>query len=101
LSPAEPNTGIRFRRTDLDGAPEVPATLEHVVATELGTTIGRGDARVRTVEHLLAATVGLRIDNVVIDVSGQEVPSVSAAVSLSVFSDGRGASGGGLHGLGG
>jgi UDP-3-O-[3-hydroxymyristoyl] N-acetylglucosamine deacetylase/3-hydroxyacyl-[acyl-carrier-protein] dehydratase len=74
LSPAEPNTGIRFRRTDLDGAPEVPATLEHVVATELGTTIGRGDARVRTVEHLLAATVGLRIDNVVIDVSGQEVP---------------------------
>ncbi|MDH3207609.1 MAG: bifunctional UDP-3-O-[3-hydroxymyristoyl] N-acetylglucosamine deacetylase/3-hydroxyacyl-ACP dehydratase [Gemmatimonadota bacterium] len=74
LSPADPGTGLRFRRTDLDGSPEVPATLDHVVGTELGTTLGSGEAKIMTVEHVLAALAAMRIDNASIDVSGPEVP---------------------------
>ena len=72
--PADPDSGIRFRRTDLEGAPEIPATLDHVVATNLGTTLGLGDAKILTVEHVMAAAGALGIDNLVIDVSGPEVP---------------------------
>jgi UDP-3-O-[3-hydroxymyristoyl] N-acetylglucosamine deacetylase/3-hydroxyacyl-[acyl-carrier-protein] dehydratase len=72
--PAEPDTGIRFRRVDLDGEPEIPADLDHVVETELGTTLGAGEAKVLTVEHLLASLAALSIDNVMIDVKGIEVP---------------------------
>jgi UDP-3-O-[3-hydroxymyristoyl] N-acetylglucosamine deacetylase/3-hydroxyacyl-[acyl-carrier-protein] dehydratase len=74
FTPAEVGTGIRFRRTDLEGAPEIPATVEHVVATELGTTLAVGDARVLTVEHVMAALSGGCIDNVLIEVDGPEVP---------------------------
>jgi UDP-3-O-[3-hydroxymyristoyl] N-acetylglucosamine deacetylase/3-hydroxyacyl-[acyl-carrier-protein] dehydratase len=74
VSPADPDTGLRFRRTDLDGSPEVPATLDHVVDTELGTTLGSGEARILTVEHVLASLSALGIDNAVIDVNGPEVP---------------------------
>jgi UDP-3-O-[3-hydroxymyristoyl] N-acetylglucosamine deacetylase / 3-hydroxyacyl-[acyl-carrier-protein] dehydratase len=72
--PAEPGSGIRFRRIDMEGAPEVPADVDYVIGTELGTTLGKGDAKVLTVEHVLAALAGLSIDNVVIDVDGPEVP---------------------------
>ena len=74
FSHADPDTGLRFRRTDLDGSPEISATLDHVVDTELGTALGSGDVRILTVEHVLAALAALRIDNAVIDVSGPEVP---------------------------
>jgi len=69
-----PGTGVRFRRTDLPGSPEVPADLGHVRATELGTTLGAGEATVMTVEHVLAAIFALEVDNVVLDVNGPEVP---------------------------
>ena len=72
--PGDPDSGIVFRRMDLQGEPEVPANLDHVIDTELGTTLGSGEARVLTVEHLLAAFVALRIDNAVVEVTGQEVP---------------------------
>ena len=72
--PAEAGTGIRFRRADLEGAPEVPATLEHVVATDLGTTLGVGEVRVLTVEHLLSAVSSLGVDNLLVDVTGPEIP---------------------------
>jgi UDP-3-O-[3-hydroxymyristoyl] N-acetylglucosamine deacetylase/3-hydroxyacyl-[acyl-carrier-protein] dehydratase len=74
LRPAEAGAGLTFRRTDLPGCPEVPADLAHVAGTELGTTLASGDARVMTVEHVLAALGALLIDNAVIDVSGSEVP---------------------------
>jgi len=74
FGPAPAGTGIRFRRVDLEGCPEVPATLDHVVDTVRGTTLAAGDVRIRTVEHVLAAVAALRIDNVYIDVSGPEVP---------------------------
>lgn len=72
--PAEPGSGIRFRRTDLEGTPEIPATLDHVVATSLGTTLGVGESKIMTVEHVMAAAGALGIDNLVIEVSGPEAP---------------------------
>ena len=72
--PADPDTGIRFRRVDLDGAPEVPATLDAVSDTELGTTLADGAAEARTVEHVLSAIAALEIDNVIVEMTGPEVP---------------------------
>jgi len=72
--PAAPGTGIRFRRVDLEGEPVVPADLDHVVGTDLGTSLGVGEVRVLTIEHVMAALVGAGIDNVVMDLSGPEPP---------------------------
>src|SRR6185503_2800956 len=72
--PAAPGSGLRFRRVDLDGFPEVPADVDHVVDTHLGTSLGAGEARVMTVEHVLASVAGAGLDNVVMDVSGPEPP---------------------------
>ena len=72
--PSEANTGIRFRRVDLPDASEIPAHLDQVVSTDRGTSLGQGEARVHTVEHLLAAVVARQIDNLVIEVDGPEVP---------------------------
>lgn len=74
LCPGDPDGGIVFRRMDLEGEPEVPADLDHVVGTELGTTLGNRDAKVLTVEHLMAAFLALRIDNAVVEVTGPEIP---------------------------
>jgi len=74
IAPAAPGTGLRFRRTDLDGSPEVPVALSNVVDTVRGTTLGCGGTTVSTVEHVLAALVAMRIDNAVLDLSGPEVP---------------------------
>jgi UDP-3-O-[3-hydroxymyristoyl] N-acetylglucosamine deacetylase/3-hydroxyacyl-[acyl-carrier-protein] dehydratase len=72
--PAPENFGIRFRRVDLGGSPEVPADVDHVVDISRGTTIEVGAARVHTVEHVMAALVGLQIDNVLIDLDANEPP---------------------------
>jgi UDP-3-O-[3-hydroxymyristoyl] N-acetylglucosamine deacetylase / 3-hydroxyacyl-[acyl-carrier-protein] dehydratase len=72
--PAEAETGIRFRRTDLDGSPEVAVSLDNIRGTELGTTLGDGEAEVKTVEHLLAAVGAAGLDNAVIEIEGPEVP---------------------------
>jgi UDP-3-O-[3-hydroxymyristoyl] N-acetylglucosamine deacetylase/3-hydroxyacyl-[acyl-carrier-protein] dehydratase len=72
--PAPENYGIRFRRIDIGGTPEIPADIDHVVDIARGTTIGIGDIRVHTVEHVLAALTGLQIDNVVIELDNSEPP---------------------------
>jgi UDP-3-O-[3-hydroxymyristoyl] N-acetylglucosamine deacetylase / 3-hydroxyacyl-[acyl-carrier-protein] dehydratase len=72
--PAPENFGIRFRRVDLGGSPEVPADVDHVVDISRGTTIEVGAARVHTVEHVMAALVGLQVDNVLIDLDANEPP---------------------------
>jgi UDP-3-O-[3-hydroxymyristoyl] N-acetylglucosamine deacetylase/3-hydroxyacyl-[acyl-carrier-protein] dehydratase len=72
--PAPENFGIRFRRIDLGGSPEIPADVDHVVDISRGTTLAVGDARVHTVEHVLAALVGLQIDNVLVDLDNNEPP---------------------------
>lgn len=72
--PAEAGTGLRFRRTDLEGAPEIPATVDHVVDTRLGTTLGVEGAEVLTVEHVLAALAARYVDNAIIEIDGPEPP---------------------------
>lgn len=74
FKPANENTGIRFVRTDLGGLPEIPATADNVVDVSRGTTLGIGEAKVHTVEHVLAAVVGLQIDNIIIELDGVEPP---------------------------
>ncbi len=72
--PAPADSGIRFRRADLEGSPEVTASLDNVVGTELGTSLGAGEARVLTIEHLMAAFYALGVDNVLVDLEGPEIP---------------------------
>ena len=72
--PAAAGTGYRFKRTDLPGAPEVQASLQNVTATERGTVVKDGEASAATIEHLLGAFYGMGIDNVLIEISGPEVP---------------------------
>ncbi len=72
--PAPPNFGYIFVRTDLADNPEIPALIENVVDVRRGTTIGVGDAKIHTTEHVLAALYGLQIDNCRIELDGPEPP---------------------------
>jgi len=72
--PALPNHGFKFQRIDLEGRPIVDADVDLVVDTSRGTTIEKGGARINTVEHTLAALVGLEIDNCLIEIDGPEPP---------------------------
>lgn len=72
--PAEQNTGVVFRRVDLPGEPVVKAEVSNVVDTARGTTIEKNGARVMTIEHAMAALMGLGIDNVLIDIDSVEPP---------------------------
>jgi len=74
LLPAEANTGIRFRRSDITGKNFIPAYMNRVVDTTMATTISEGNLSVATTEHLLAAINGMSVDNIIIDVDGPEVP---------------------------
>ena len=74
MLPAPINSGVELVRTDLPGRPSVPARSEFVTDTALATSLGRGAARISTVEHLLAAVAGLGLDNVRIEVDGPEIP---------------------------
>jgi UDP-3-O-[3-hydroxymyristoyl] N-acetylglucosamine deacetylase / 3-hydroxyacyl-[acyl-carrier-protein] dehydratase len=74
FKPAPDNHGIRFVRVDLGGKPEIPANVDYVIDISRGTTIGLGDAKVYTVEHVLSAVFGLRIDNLSIELDGIEPP---------------------------
>lgn len=75
LLPADVDVGIVFVRTDLDGRPRIPATVEHVSSTVRRTVLKNGKAEVSTVEHILAAAAGARIDNMIIELDGGEVPN--------------------------
>src|SRR5581483_6803792 len=72
--PAPEDYGIRFIRRDLPGAPEIPALVDHVSDISRGTTLSVGSASVHTVEHVLAAVVGLELDNVRIELTANEPP---------------------------
>jgi UDP-3-O-[3-hydroxymyristoyl] N-acetylglucosamine deacetylase/3-hydroxyacyl-[acyl-carrier-protein] dehydratase len=72
--PAEPSTGVRFRRTDLEPHGDIPATLDAVRSTDRGTNLGAGEAVVHTVEHVMAAAMALGLDNLMIEIDGPEVP---------------------------
>lgn len=74
FKPAPINSGIKFIRVDLGGNPEIPAIADNVVDVSRGTTIGIGEAKVYTVEHVLAAIAGLQIDNINVELDGIEPP---------------------------
>lgn len=72
--PAAPNTGIRFRRVDLEGRPEIEADVEYVTATNRSTTLSKGNAKIHTVEHVLAAFAGSGVDNAIVEIDSNEPP---------------------------
>ena len=72
--PAPPNHGIRFRRVDLDGQPEIDAAIENVAETSRSTTLSKGSVKLHTVEHVLAAFAGAQVDNAVVEVDANEPP---------------------------
>jgi len=74
LKPANPGFGIQFQRTDLANQPVIKADCDLVTDTSRGTTLQAGDAKVSTIEHLLAALVGMGVDNVLIELNGPEIP---------------------------
>ncbi|HEU0051798.1 MAG TPA: UDP-3-O-acyl-N-acetylglucosamine deacetylase, partial [Longimicrobium sp.] len=79
LLPAPVNTGIVFRRTDLEGAQQIPALVAHVTTTDRGTTLAVGEAKVHTVEHLLSAVVAHGIDNLVVELDAAEPPAMDGS----------------------
>ncbi len=85
LRPAAPNTGIVFRRTDLEPPVEIRARPENVGDTVLSTTLVNGDVRISTVEHLLSAMAGLGIDTAYVDLSATEVPIMDGSAGPFVF----------------
>ncbi|HET7306697.1 MAG TPA: UDP-3-O-acyl-N-acetylglucosamine deacetylase [Gammaproteobacteria bacterium] len=85
LRPAAINSGIIFRRIDLDEPVDIKATATNVGDTMLGTTLTKGDVRVSTVEHLLSAFAGLGIDNAYVDLSAPEVPIMDGSAGPFVF----------------
>jgi UDP-3-O-[3-hydroxymyristoyl] N-acetylglucosamine deacetylase len=85
LRPAQPDTGIVFRRVDLPQPVDIPITATAVTDTRLASTISNGGAKVFTVEHLMSACAGLGIDNLNIDITAEEVPILDGSASSFVF----------------
>jgi len=85
LRPAAPDTGIVFRRVDLEPAVEIPASGELVSETTLCTGLSRDGAKVQTVEHLMSALAGLGIDNLFVELSAAEVPIMDGSSGPFVF----------------
>ena len=85
LRPAAPDTGIVFRRVDLDPVVEIPADGNLVTETTLCTGLSRGPANVQTVEHLMSALAGLGVDNLYVELSSAEVPIMDGSSGPFVF----------------
>ena len=85
LRPAQPDTGIVFRRVDLPQPVDIPINAMAVTDTRLASTISQGGAKVFTVEHLMSACAGLGIDNLYIDITAEEVPILDGSASSFVF----------------
>ncbi|MGB2115350.1 MAG: UDP-3-O-acyl-N-acetylglucosamine deacetylase [Porticoccaceae bacterium] len=85
LHPSAPDTGVVFRRTDLNPMVEIPAQAKNVGDTTLSTTLIKDGTRVSTVEHLMSALAGMGIDNVMVDVSAAEIPIMDGSAAPFVF----------------
>ena len=85
LKPAKPDTGIIFRRVDLDPVVEIKARAENVGDTTLSTSLTWEEVKVSTVEHLLSAMAGLGIDNAYVEVNGPEIPIMDGSAGPFVF----------------
>ena len=84
LKPAPANSGIRFRRSDLGGL-EIPATVDHLAGIHYATGLASRDGSVETVEHLLAALVGLGVDNAIVELNHPEVPIMDGSAAPFVY----------------
>ena len=85
LFPANEDTGIIFRRIDLNPQVEIKAIVDNVGATTLATTLVEGQTQIATIEHLMSAFAGLGIDNVIVEVDDMEVPIMDGSASPFVF----------------
>jgi UDP-3-O-[3-hydroxymyristoyl] N-acetylglucosamine deacetylase len=85
LRPAAADTGIVFRRVDLDPVVEFPSNADIVGDTRMASVLTQGNARVSTVEHLMSACAGLGIDNLYVDVTAEEIPIMDGSASSFVF----------------
>ncbi|HSV51043.1 MAG TPA: UDP-3-O-acyl-N-acetylglucosamine deacetylase [Burkholderiaceae bacterium] len=85
LRPAQPDTGIVFRRVDLPEPVDIPISAMAVTDTRLASTISSGGAKVHTVEHLMSACAGLGIDNLYVDITAEEVPILDGSAASFVF----------------
>jgi|SRR6056297_1780246 len=79
LLPAPVDNGIVFKRTDIEGNPQIKATVGNVVSTERSTTIGNKNFKIQTVEHLMAALRAFGIDNIVIEINSDELPALDGS----------------------
>lgn len=85
LRPAEPGTGIVFRRVDLAHAQDIHVSASAVTDTRLASTLSKGNAKVHTVEHLMSACVGLGIDNLIVDITAEEIPILDGSAASFVY----------------
>jgi UDP-3-O-[3-hydroxymyristoyl] N-acetylglucosamine deacetylase len=85
LRPAQPDTGIVFRRVDLPIPVDIPVSVLAVTDTRLASTISNGGAKVHTVEHLMSACCGLGLDNLYVDITAEEVPILDGSSASFVF----------------
>jgi UDP-3-O-[3-hydroxymyristoyl] N-acetylglucosamine deacetylase len=85
LRPAQPDTGIVFRRVDLPQPVDIPISAQAVTDTRMASTISNGGVKVLTVEHLMSACAGLGIDNMVVDITAEEVPILDGSSASFVF----------------
>ena len=84
FNPAGPDTGYVFKRVDLDGHPLIEALSKYVVNTQRGTTLEKSGVKLKTIEHVLAALVGLEIDNVLIEINAEEPPIMDGSSKFFV-----------------
>jgi UDP-3-O-[3-hydroxymyristoyl] N-acetylglucosamine deacetylase len=85
LRPAQPDTGIVFRRVDLPIPVDIPVSAQAVTDTRLASTISNGGAKVHTVEHLMSACAGLGLDNLYVDITAEEVPILDGSSASFVY----------------
>ena len=85
LRPAAPDTGIVFRRVDLPEPVDIPVNAQAVTDTRLASTIGHGGAKVHTIEHLMSACAGLGLDNLIVDITAEEVPILDGSAASFVY----------------
>jgi UDP-3-O-[3-hydroxymyristoyl] N-acetylglucosamine deacetylase len=85
LRPAQPDTGIVFRRVDLPEPVDIVVSAEAVTDTRLASTLSKGSAKVHTVEHLMSACAGLGVDNMYVDINGDEMPILDGSAASFVF----------------
>ncbi len=85
LRPAQPDTGIVFRRVDLPVPVDIPVSAPSVTDTRMASTISKGGAKVQTIEHLMSACAGLGLDNLYVDVTAEEIPILDGSAASFVF----------------